>query len=423
MKKLSIVWVKIILLSIILLAAGCTSTRPGYVTVYSGDGNVSISVPSGWNTDDKTIAGTLIGVSDPANHEYVVVSGLPRASLGANSTIEAYLAQVKTTAVSIVPDGVWGNSSPITMGIFKGLTTKLVGTWKEDNTNTTFWVNVFANNNYYYAIVGFTSTSLVNAHQAELQTIIDSFKIPDSTVSGSWKPYTFPGSAIVASLLFIVGLGLIVLGRRLQDRVRVPHPGQVLKLVHIVFWALLMLFFLVSFTVLTVRTQGATRTGLGPIFPITAACAVGTFIYLVCISRRDGVLAALGNGLVGAAAGPMVFEFPFDLIVIPQINAPASFLAAYFVPLDIAVLITLSLLLISRRVFLTRYSLYAFGAMFLVFAVWAEFGFAYPSTPLSFALNAISKVLGFIAVAALFSMEPKQTKQAEVKIEAAGNPP
>ena len=150
------------------------------------------------------------------------------------------------------------------------------------------------------------------------------------------------------------------------------------------------------------------------------ACAVSTFFYLAYISRHEGFLTALGNGFVGAAAGPMVFEFPFDLIVIPQVKAPMTFIIAYFVSLDVAVLLTLSLLLLSRRVSITRYSMYSLGAMFIVFAVWALFGFSYPSTPISFLLNAISKVLGFITVVALFSTGSKLVTQGEVKKSIEG---
>jgi hypothetical protein len=42
------------------------------------------------------------------------------------------------------------------------------------------------------------------------------------------------------------------------------------------------------------------------------------------------------------------------------------------------------------------------AAMFVVFAIWAAFGFAFPAAPLPFALNVISKVLCFVAAIMLF---------------------
>ena len=37
-----------------------------------------------------------------------------------------------------------------------------------------------------------------------------------------------------------------------------------------------------------------------------------------------------------------------------------------------------------------------------MFAIWAAFGFTYPSAPIPIALNAISKVLCFVAAITLF---------------------
>jgi hypothetical protein len=52
--------------------------------------------------------------------------------------------------------------------------------------------------------------------------------------------------------------------------------------------------------------------------------------------------------------------------------------------------------------------------MFLVFAIWAAFGFSYPSTPIPIALNAISKVLCFVAAITLFL--PRKENLAEENI-------
>jgi hypothetical protein len=416
MKKLWILLANIFLLSSILALSSCATTEQRYVTVFSGDGNVSLFVPSGWNTDDTTILPeALVGVSDRAGHEYLVVAGEPRSNLGVSSSVDDYLAQIKTSSVSVVPDGVWGNSSSTTIGGFEGLTARLTGTWIADKTATTFFVNVLANNNYYYAIVGFTDTSLLAANGPTLQKIIDSFKAPATSIVGGWKPYSFPGSAILSFILLIVAASLVFLGRRLKNRVNVPRPGKVLTVAMVAVWAILILVFLT----VDIRS-GASRSGAGPIFPITLACAGVTFSYLFYIFRREGFLAALGNGFVGAAAGPMVFEFPFDLIVIPQIKAPTTFLIAYFVPLDFAVLLTLSLILLSRHVSISKYSLYALAGMFIVFVVWALLGFAYPSTPVSFIPNAVSKVLGFLSVAALFSRGPKEETQDEIMKSSDG---
>jgi len=42
------------------------------------------------------------------------------------------------------------------------------------------------------------------------------------------------------------------------------------------------------------------------------------------------------------------------------------------------------------------------AGMFVVFAIWAAFGFAFPAEPLPLALNVISKALCFVATIMLF---------------------
>jgi hypothetical protein len=59
--------------------------------------------------------------------------------------------------------------------------------------------------------------------------------------------------------------------------------------------------------------------------------------------------------------------------------------------------------------------------MFFVFAVWALFGFSYPSTPIPFALNALSKVLSFVAGVTLFL--PKRTDREDLEDPARGKAP
>jgi hypothetical protein len=203
-----------------------------------------------------------------------------------------------------------------------------------------------------------------------------------------WSPYSFPTSLLLSLVLLIVGIGLVLLGKRLKNKVNVPHPGGVLKVAIIVIWVLSLFIFLQIYRTRVELFHGAVQTG--PIFPITMASAVCTFVYLAYVSRPDGLMAALGNGLAGAAAGPMVFEFPFDCIVIPQAQVPTTYIIVFFAPLLFAVLTTFSLLLLCKRVSITRYSVYSLAAMLIVFAAWASAGFSYPSTRVPFTLNAIS---------------------------------
>jgi hypothetical protein len=51
---------------------------------------------------------------------------------------------------------------------------------------------------------------------------------------------------------------------------------------------------------------------------------------------------------------------------------------------------------------LSRTAFFFVALMLVVFAVWGLSGFAYPSTPVPFALNVVSKILAFAAALSLF---------------------
>ena len=114
---------------------------------------------------------------------------------------------------------------------------------------------------------------------------------------------------------------------------------------------------------------------------------------------------ALGNAILGAMAAPWIFELPFDLIIVGQVYTPlpaTPFRGLYFLPLFLIEISTFSLLTLSPLGRLSRATLFSLAGMFLVFAIWAAFGFAYPGTPIPIALNALSKVLCFVAAITLF---------------------
>jgi hypothetical protein len=218
-----------------------------------------------------------------------------------------------------------------------------------------------------------------------------------------WNPYAGSGAVVLSLVLLVVGVCLIFLGRRLTDDFRFPVPRRALKVVIVLVWALSILLVLPLFKEVAIET-GQSSLGIGPVFPITIASALGTFVIVAYLTRRGGVLAALGNGFAGAVAGPMVFELPFILIITPVVTTRTPHPLFLFLTFLVVILSTLALPFFSSRFAVTRYSLYLLGAMILVFAVWALLtGYAPPSDPVSFALNAVSKVLGFAVVVSGFA--------------------
>ncbi|MGH3294445.1 MAG: hypothetical protein ACRDP7_21845 [Trebonia sp.] len=85
-------------------------------------------------------------------------------------------------------------------------------------------------------------------------------------------------------------------------------------------------------------------------------------------------------------AAPMIFELPFDLIVIartypPVPPDPVLYRTLFFALLFLVELTTLSQLAVSPVVKLSRPAFFCLALMLLVFAVWALAGFGYPSAP------------------------------------------
>jgi hypothetical protein len=217
-----------------------------------------------------------------------------------------------------------------------------------------------------------------------------------------WNAYSGYTADLLALLLFVVGAALVVIGGRLKHGVKLPMPGRTLKVVIVLIWVLSILIVLRLFRIVA-RDTGQSVGNVGPVFPITLASAICSFLFIAYVSRRDGLTGALGRAFAGAAAGPMVFELPFVLIIMFSVTTPIRSGLLLLVVFLVVILTTLALPAFSSRFALTNDFFYVLGAMFLVFAAWALLtGFAPPSDPLSFSLNAVSKVLGFAALDAAF---------------------
>ena len=156
-----------------------------------------------------------------------------------------------------------------------------------------------------------------------------------------------------------------------------------------------------------VKAVGQFTPPPSPISPVTDVAGLLGFIAILILGRRSGWKAALGGAIVGLMAAPMIFELPFDLIVMGRLyptppDPVAQTTLLFFLPLFLISLSSFGLLTVSPLVKVSRYPLFCLAGLFLVFAVWALFGFAYPSHPLPLVLNAVGKVLAFAAAVTLF---------------------
>jgi hypothetical protein len=233
------------------------------------------------------------------------------------------------------------------------------------------------------------------------------------TVSGSWAAYTGSEAVILTIVLSIIAVTLAVLGTRMHHAVGATRPGKVVALFLCVLWFLSIVMYLNAlgvylraFSQQIASGQVPKITGAAnPITPVTYTGVLVTFIVILVLSRHHGWKIALFSAILGALTAPWIFELPFDLIIIGKVYTPLpalSFRGLYFLPLFLIEISTYSLLTFSPLVKVSRMTLYSLSAMFVVFAIWAAFGFAYPSAPIPIALNAISKVLCFVVAITLF---------------------
>lgn len=230
------------------------------------------------------------------------------------------------------------------------------------------------------------------------------------TQYGTWSPYAGTDAVFLAVTLLAIGVLLTYLGKRLSGAVGIKRPGKTVSVFLILIWGLSLATFLVAYTTYGLQLYQLHMVEVpptNPISPITALSGIATFILIVYVTRNHGLKLALGSAFVGTAAAPMIFELPFDLIVMgrtyPAVPpAPTLFRLLFFLPLFLVEISTFSLLALSPLTKLSKYTLFSLAGMFFVFAVWAFFGFSYPSNPISVTFNGISKILCFVTAITLF---------------------
>ncbi len=230
----------------------------------------------------------------------------------------------------------------------------------------------------------------------------------------------------MAALLLVIAGVLAFLGTQLHHPVQAQKPGRAVGILLVLLLGLALLtarfaVYAYGLAWLTQHGKGSAAAATNPITPVTTMSALVALIAIVFLARGHGVKVALGSAVLGVMAGGMLFELPFDLIVMSRIHIvpspPIVYTPLYFLPLFMIALLTFALLTLSPVMQVSRYTLFSLAAMFFVFAIWAFFGFAEPSTLLPIILNAVSKILAFVTVVTLFVPE-KRMAQAHAEEQA-----
>jgi hypothetical protein len=223
-----------------------------------------------------------------------------------------------------------------------------------------------------------------------------------------WVPYEGRAAVVLAIALIALAAASTYIGTRLRTPISVSRPGRTVSCFMIAIWALAIPTFLVAAGAYGMQLRqmhvpfATARARVG-----TFLDAIVTFFVILYLTRRYGWRVAVGSAVIGTAAAPMIFELPFDLIVMPMTYPPVPptptlYRALFFLPLFIIEFSTISLLTLLPSMRITNRALYALAAMFAVFAVWAAFGFGFPAEPLPKTLNIISKILCFVTAIMLF---------------------
>ena len=240
------------------------------------------------------------------------------------------------------------------------------------------------------------------------------------TQYGTWVSYSGDARIWLAAVLLAAATAATIAGNRLRRPIRAVQPGPAGRNAMILAWVGSMVAFLICFAFYVqqyVHAYGpAASSPKDRIAPITLAAVAATFVIIIW-RRTPGFRTRLAAGFFGAIAAPMIFELPFDLIVMartypPIPPDPALYRALFFVPLFLIEITTLLLLRLSPMVRVTRATFFSFALMLGVFAVWALSGFGYPSTALPTGLNIASKLLAFVTALTLFLPQRPAPRQA-----------
>ena len=248
------------------------------------------------------------------------------------------------------------------------------------------------------------------------------------SLNGGWVGYS--GDArieLAVGLLAVAGCSAYA-GIRLRRPIQAVRPPTSVVVLMFSLWVIALFAFLAGLAVYLkqfVHDYPNITSGVhNPITPVTLLAAAAIF---GIVMTRTGwrYQTRLGSAVVAAMAAPMIFELPFDLIVMARTYPalppdPALYRAVFFTPLILVELTTLWLLTLSPMVRVRKSTFFCFALMTGVFGIWALFGFGYPQAPLPITMNVVSKILAFITALTLFLPDRLRNWQTDGPAPAPG---
>jgi len=249
----------------------------------------------------------------------------------------------------------------------------------------------------------------------------------------AWTPYGGSGAIILMAVMLLIAGALAFGGLRLRHPLAAARPGWFLRVCIVAMLLVSVTAFLVASSIygqalaaqVGLANLVAHTDSTGPILPFTLLFALVSLIVIFFLTvpslshaiRLGELWGAIGSAFVGMIAAPMIFEFPFDMLVMWRTYPPtpeATYRLLYFLPLFLIEISCFALLTFSSSLRLSSVSLFLLAGMFLTFAVWAvAAGFAYPSAPLPFAFNLIAKFLAFATAVSLFLPQERRSRDTK----------
>jgi hypothetical protein len=257
------------------------------------------------------------------------------------------------------------------------------------------------------------------------------------TQYATWASYGGDARTWLALGLLAAAGAAVMAGIRLPLPVQFTPPGPAARACIIMAWATSAAALLACATIYIrqvihdIQASGMSAPAVRlTILPVTLTAAAVLFVIIIW-RRSPDLPTRLASAAIGAIAAPMIFELPFDPIVIFRIHLvlpdPPPWTLLVYVPLLLVEITTLQMLRLSPMVRLTRATFFSFALMLGVWAAWALTGFGYPSAPLPIALNIASKILAFVTAFTLFlpqqpapgqAPQPENNEQAETAEQA-----
>ena len=228
------------------------------------------------------------------------------------------------------------------------------------------------------------------------------------TGSSPWVNYSGGAEIVLVAMLIAVAAALAYAGIRLPLPARLRRPGRTGTIIILGAWLLAIVALVACVHVYLTQVSEAGlehRPRPDDVTPVTLIGTAVLFALIAVAQKARGWRAALGSAVVGAAAGPWIFEVPFDLIIMPRTHPvidPDLYRVVLFTPLILTGILTVALVSLSPAVRVHRATLWCLAGMLAVFAAWGLIGFSYPSAPGPLTLNALSKILALGTALTLF---------------------